>query len=255
LIWDVVAQEAVKSVTAGFTIVENVLGAAELSTLIQPWPASLVLVTTRQMTDDLWVWSQSSPVPQPGPVFLHGLDLDGARELLESRAPGTLATDPAAADRLLELCDRMPFAIQQVAMLIARRGSVGAVLDELASSEDSGELSRRCLARTIDELPASAVDDLVALAGQPVRELSHEAATAALGHRADALVDAGLIVADQGRLWLPHLVRDHAARLPAATSTLWSGRPPPWPASSPAASAAARPEPERPTGAPIRRDP
>ena len=34
-------------------VLENTVGAGELRTLVQPWPASSVLVTTRRLTDDL----------------------------------------------------------------------------------------------------------------------------------------------------------------------------------------------------------
>jgi hypothetical protein len=89
-------------------VFDNVAGAAELSALVQPWPASSVLVTTRLLTEDLWAWAPSPP------VLLYGLDETGAWELLDNRCPGVLAAEPAAAGELLALCDRMPFAILQV---------------------------------------------------------------------------------------------------------------------------------------------
>ena len=192
-------------------VLENAVGAAELSALAQPWSASLVLVTTRRLTDDLWAWAQSPP------LILHGLDEQGARELLDHRCPGALAAEPRAAGELLELCDRMPFAILQAGVLLARRrgapGAVAAVHAELAGSGDPGELILRCLSQTVNALPEATVDDLIGLAAQPVAELSNEAVAAALGHRADDLIDAGLVVADRGRIRLPRLVRDHALRI------------------------------------------
>jgi len=192
-------------------VLENAVGVAELAALVQPWPASLVLVTTRRLTDDFWAWAQSPP------VILHGLDEQGARDLLDQRCPGALAAEPAAAEELLELCDRMPFAILQAGVLLARRrgapGAVAAVHAELAGSGDPGELIVRCLSQTVSALSAATVDDLIGLAAQPVAELSNEAVAAALGHRADELIDAGLVVADRGRIRLPRLVRDHALRL------------------------------------------
>jgi tetratricopeptide (TPR) repeat protein len=192
-------------------VLENTVGAAELSALVQPWPASLVLVTTRRLTDDLWAWASSPP------VILHGLDEEGARGLLEQRCPGAPADDPVAAGELLELCDRMPFAILQAAALLARRrgapGAVAAVRDELAGSGNPGALIERCLSRTTSALAADTVHDLTGLAGLPGSDLSLEAVTAALGHRADDLIDAALVVADRGRIRLPRLVRDYARRL------------------------------------------
>ncbi|QOC94765.1 tetratricopeptide repeat protein [Micromonospora craniellae] len=193
-------------------VLDNVLGAAEVSALVQPWPASLVLVTARRLTDDLRAWAPTAP------VILHGLDEQGAWEMLEHRCPGMLAAEPAAARELLELCDRIPFAIVQVAVRLSRRrgvaGAVAAVRDELASSDDPGELILRCLGQTIRELPDATVDDLIVLATQPVRDFSHEAAVAAVGHGVDRLIDAGLVVAEtRGRLRLPGLIRDHALRM------------------------------------------
>ncbi|MEU7587076.1 NB-ARC domain-containing protein [Micromonospora sp. NPDC049230] len=193
-------------------VVENALGAAELSALVQPWPASLVLVTARRLTDDLRAWATAPP------MILHGLDPAGAWEMLDNRCRGMLDAELEAARELLELCDRLPFAIDQVGVrLVRRRGEVGAVAavrDELASSDDPGELILRCISQTVRELPDAAVDDLVALAAQPVAEFSRAAAAAALGHGVDGLIDGGLMVADRpGRFRLPGLVRDHARRI------------------------------------------
>jgi tetratricopeptide (TPR) repeat protein len=193
-------------------VLDNVLGAAELSALVQPWPESLVLVTTRQLTDDLWAWSRTPP------VILHGLDEEGAREMLRQRCPEMVAAEPAAAEELLVLCDRIPFAIEQVAVRLNRRrgepGAVAAVLDELATSANPGELIVRCLSQTVRELPDATVEDLIALAAQPVQDFSYATAAAALGRSADGLVDAGLVVRDvPGRLRLPWLIREHALRM------------------------------------------
>jgi tetratricopeptide (TPR) repeat protein len=192
-------------------VLDNAFGAAELRTLTQPWPSTLVLVTTRRLTEDLWAWAPSPP------VILHGLDEAGARLMLDERCAGASAAEPAAAGQLLALCDRMPFAITQAAVLLARRrgapGAVAAVRDELAGGGDPGEVIARCLSRTVNALPAAAVKDLMGLAAQPVETLSHDAAVAALGHRPDALIDAGLLIAERGRLLMPRLVRGYAMRL------------------------------------------
>ncbi|MDG4798424.1 NB-ARC domain-containing protein [Micromonospora sp. WMMD1082] len=201
-------------------VLDNVLGAAELSALVQPWPASLVLVTARQLTDDLRAWGPAAPGARgpAAPVILHGLDEQGAWAMLEHRCPGMLAAEPTAARELLELCDRIPFAIEQVAVRLSRRrgapGAVAAVRDELATSDDPGELILRCLTQTMRELPDATVDDLIVLAAQPVRDFSHEAAASTVGHGVDRLIDAGLVAADaRGRLRLPGLIRDHALRM------------------------------------------
>jgi len=195
-------------------VLENTVGVAELKELVQPWPASLVLVTTRRLTDDLWAWAPS------GPVILHGLDEAGARDMLEYSCPAATSAEPEATAELLDLCDRMPYAIQQAAALLGRRrgaaGAVAAVRDELASSDNPGEVVSRCLSLSLKTVSPSAVDDLVGLAGLPVVDLSHEATEAALGRHPKDLVDAALVIADHGRIRLPRLVRDHALRLPNA---------------------------------------
>lgn len=197
-------------------VLDNVVDAAEARALVQAWPASLVLVTTRVLTDDLRMWAPTQP------VFLHGLDDEGAWELLDARSGrGMLAAEPRAASRLLELCDRMPFAIIQVGMRLSRRrgeaGAVGAVLDEFQREPDTERLIRACLSRTVSELDSSGVDSLVILAHHPRNELSYAEAAALLGRSdrtaVEELVDACLLMrTGRGRLRLHHLVRSYALR-------------------------------------------
>lgn len=218
-------------------VLDNVLGAAEARVLAQPWPASLVLVTTRMLADDLRMWS---PTP---PVILHGLDAAGAWQLLDSRCgPGMLAAEPRAAMSLLELCDRMPFAILQVGVRLSRRsgevGAVSAVLEQFRREADGDGLILACLSRTVAELSRFTVDALTVLARYPGEDLTYTAAEAMLGGSAqvavDELIDSCLLMRTQhGRLRLHHLVRAHAIRLgqpqaadlePALDRLLWQVR-------------------------------
>jgi len=198
-------------------VLENVAGVAEVRSLAQPWPASLVLVTTRKLTDDLRIWSPTAP------IILHGVDEAGAWQLLASRCgPSMLQAEPQAAVQLLELCDRMPFAILQVGVRLSRRhgepGAVGAVRKEFEGAPDTEGLIQACLSRTVAELSSTTVDDLVVLATHPGDEVSYAAVQAMLGRPArgavDELVDACLVApGPRGRLRPHRLVRRYAARL------------------------------------------
>lgn len=192
-------------------VLDNVLSGVELSALAQPWLTSLVLATTRRMTDDLWAW------PSASSTMLRGLDPRGAREMLDRRCLGMLAAEEDAARDLLALCDGGPFAIEQVAVRLSRRrgvpGAVATVRDELAAGDDPGELITRCLAQTMRELPDVTVDDLIVLAAQPVEDFSFDAVAATVGRGVERLIDANLVFADgHGRVRLPRLIRDHALR-------------------------------------------
>jgi hypothetical protein len=195
-------------------ILENVLGVEEARRLAQPWPCSLVLVTTRGLTDELRIWSTPDQV-----VRLHGLDESGAWELLASRCgEAALAVEPDAARRLLERCDRMPFAILQIGSMVDRRrgepGVVTALLDEFVQIATDEGVIRRCLDDAFDALAPSTLDGLLTLAAHPGEDFTSRGARALLGASArrtvDELIDACLLELDRGRLRLHHLVRQHA---------------------------------------------
>lgn len=96
-------------------VVENVRGADELNALIENWPAALVLVTTRRLTEDL----RACP---PRWAELDGLDADGARELLASRCPELMIdSERAAADALLDRFGRQPQAIWLLGRILTER--------------------------------------------------------------------------------------------------------------------------------------
>jgi tetratricopeptide (TPR) repeat protein len=199
-------------------VLENAVGVEEVSRLAQPWPCSLVLVTTRMLTDELRIWSSPDRL-----VELHGVDEAGAWDLLASRCgEAMLAAEPDATRRLLRLGDWMPFAILQFGSMLARRagepGAVAAVLAEFRSAPDSAAVIQLCLDRTFDALSPSTVDGLLALASHPGEEFTYTSAEAMLGRPArptlDELMDACLIErAPHGRLRLHRLVRDYADRL------------------------------------------
>jgi hypothetical protein len=198
-------------------VVENALGAAEVRPIALPWPASLVLVTTRRLTEDLRIWCPSPP------VTLHGLDSAGAWQLLAGRSgPEVLDAEPAATAELLRLCDRLPYAVLQAGVRLSRRagrpGAVGEVLAEVHAAGDAEGVVLRCVSRTLAELPADVVDALVVLSAHPGEEFTADSTAAMLarpaGPLADELVDACLAMTGQrGRLRLPGPVRRYAVGL------------------------------------------
>ena len=201
-------------------ILDNVLGAAEARSLAQPWPASLVLVTTRMLGDDLRMWSPTEP------VILNGLDESGAWQLLERRCgrygQGMLAAEPRAAVALLELCDRMPYAIAQVGVWLSRRagepGVVSAMLEEFRHETGADGVIYRCVSQTVAELSPATTKALIILAAHPGDAFSYATAEAMVGRPVrdtlDELTDACLVTrTPQGKLRLHHLVRAYALRL------------------------------------------
>jgi tetratricopeptide (TPR) repeat protein len=192
-------------------ILENVAGVDEARPLAQPWPCSLVLVTTRRLTGDMRIWSTPDRL-----VPMHGLDEAGAWDLLASRCgPAMLAAEPAAAGRLLDICDRMPFAILQLGSILdRRRGEPGAVAMVQAEFETGDDVIRRCLADTLAQLSSSTLESLTVLARHPGENFTYRSAAAMLGHPAgrslDELIDACLVENAGGRLRLHRLVRQYA---------------------------------------------
>lgn len=202
----------------GFVLVfDNALGSEEVRSLALPWPASVVLVTTRRLTDDLRMWSPRSP------VVLHGLDERGAWELLASRCgEKMLADQPQQTRQLLDGCDRMPFAVLQVGVRLSRRqgepGAVGAILAEFGSTIDSPGIIRRCLDGTFAELSDAVRADLLVLANHPGEDFTRDSADAMLGRSSrptvDELLDVCLVLTSgDGRLRLHRLVRAYLAEV------------------------------------------
>ena len=198
-------------------IIESAVGVEEVRTLAQPWPCSLVLVTTGKLTDEMRMWFPADQV-----VVLHGLDDAGAWRLLaDACGEQVLAVEPEATRRLLALCDRMPFAIKQLGVVLSRRagepGVVAAVLEEFREIAGDEGVIRECLDRTFAGLALATVDGVLALVGHPGESFTYRSAGAMLGRSArrtvDELTDAGLLEQERGRLRLPQLVRQHAHHL------------------------------------------
>ena len=157
-------------------VIENVLGAGEVAALVESWPAALVLVTTRRLTEDLWGCL-------PRWIELGGLDRAGARALLASRCPiSVVDAEPAEADTLLGRFRRQPHAIHVLAGILSRRARertpIAGLLAEFESkgiSETDGLLAA-VLSGLVAQLPESAREIFRLLASFPAGQFTIDTA-------------------------------------------------------------------------------
>ncbi|GAA1625433.1 AAA family ATPase [Actinoplanes couchii] len=192
-------------------VFDNVDGAAEARELARNWPLSLVLLTIRELTDDLHVWC---PTP---PVLLGGLDDGAGRELLAHQVGATvLDAEPEATGQLLELCDDIPDLLRRAgATLRLRRADVRPVarlVAELRAGQDPRGFDGILTALGLKSLPEAVRADLAVLSIHPGRSFTRDSADALLGHPAGATIDtllsAGLAVdGPDGQIRLLRLVR------------------------------------------------
>ncbi|MEU4161162.1 hypothetical protein [Actinoplanes sp. NPDC026670] len=199
-------------------VFDNVESAAEARVLARNWPLSLVLLTVRELTDDLDVWC---PTP---PVMLGGLDGTAARELLEQQATSEiLDAEPDATGQLLELCDDIPDFLRRAgATLRLRRADVRPVarlVAELRAGHDPRGFDGVLTSLGLSSLPEAVVTDLALLAGHPGGSFTRDSADSLLAHPAgttiDTLLGAGLAVdGANGQIRLLRLVRQRAVPSP-----------------------------------------
>lgn len=197
-------------------VIDNLVSAEEVRVLAPGWPASTVIATTRNLTDDL-----RGLVRRSRCVELDGLDDDGAWAMLASRcAPGLLDAEPEATRELLDQFGRLPFAIEQLGVTLARRSGqpqpVATVLEDFRQRgiTDTNELIARTLTATVDTLSASARKHYLFLAAHPGRHFTVGSADALLGessrHSLDELTDAGLVTRSGSHYQIPWFARQYA---------------------------------------------
>jgi tetratricopeptide (TPR) repeat protein len=201
-------------------MIDNVLDRTEAETLTKIWPESLVLVTTRHLSNSLRVWGRNL-------IQLPGLDDAGAMELLTDFSDvRTLAAEPEVTRELLHRCDRIPLAIEYLGELIKRRsgerGAVATVLKGLAPAAAAGDVIEECVAQMFRGLSTGAQRGAALLSVHPDSEFSRAAATALLGDVADQildeLVDASMLAKHPvGRFQLYRLAGSYAAGEVAAS--------------------------------------
>ena len=198
-------------------VLDNVVSAREVA-LFRPFPLSLVLATCTVRTRDLDLLDRD-------PVLLGGLELPGAREMLASFAGSVrLDAEPAAADELLAMCDRLPGAIQQVGLTLARRGGESAPVRGLAEYYRANgilaaeDVVRDSMEQTFAPLDPEVTDAAALLAGFPGVWFTRPTALAYLG-MPDQVFDRldSARIREQAGDWyrLTALAGQYAARLPA----------------------------------------
>nr|WP_042191341.1 tetratricopeptide repeat protein [Kibdelosporangium sp. MJ126-NF4]CEL20011.1 transcriptional regulator, SARP family [Kibdelosporangium sp. MJ126-NF4]CTQ97236.1 transcriptional regulator, SARP family [Kibdelosporangium sp. MJ126-NF4] len=195
-------------------ILRNVRGTREIAPFAVGSGANLVIVTTAELTTEL-------RMAYPRYAMLGPLDAGAGWTMLASRCgAAVLAAEPAATQRLLDICDHLPHAITRVAeVLDRRRGRPGAVADFVERLDAVGvaevdDVVRQALDQIFAGLPAESVAGCAILAAHPGPDFTYESATALLGVSADPLLDrltdVGVLSSvGHGRKRLHHDVRKY----------------------------------------------
>ncbi|MFF8773984.1 BTAD domain-containing putative transcriptional regulator [Kitasatospora sp. NPDC015120] len=167
-------------------VLDNVRDARDLADLLPSGPHGATLVTSRSSLEDLVVTEGAAPL-RLGP-----LPAQDAHRLLEHLlGDARVAAEPEAADRLAELCGRLPLTLRIAAARLASRPAwaIGDLVPELADErtrlralETRGSTSiRAALDLTLRHLPGTAAHLLALLAVHPGAETDVPAAAALLG--------------------------------------------------------------------------
>lgn len=199
-------------------VLDNALSGAEVDALVRPWPAALVLVTTRDLTRDLQACG-------PHWIELPGLDVPGAIELLETWIPEQAVTaERAAVVTLLNRFERHPHAINVIGSILKwRAGEPDPVANLSAELEQMGideldDLFEAVLSGRLARVPEGMREQFCLLALCPAGEFTLETAGILLGPTARRVVDRlrelGLIeVISAGRYRMSWSVSRFAAGL------------------------------------------
>ncbi|MEV0444839.1 hypothetical protein AB0I46_38620 [Streptomyces spectabilis] len=112
-------------------VLENVSRAAQVRALLPRGPGSVVLVTFGGDSGELGELSVEAQL-----VYVDPLDRASALRLLADRCARAVAADPEAAARVVELCGRLPLALDIVAgrLRTARSLTLARLADELADA-------------------------------------------------------------------------------------------------------------------------
>ncbi|GGV04004.1 hypothetical protein [Streptomyces spectabilis] len=218
-------------------VLENVSRAAQVRALLPRGPGSVVLVTFGGDSGELGELSVEAQL-----VYVDPLDRASALRLLADRCAQAVAADPEAAARVVELCGRLPLALDIVAgrLRTARSLTLARLADELADATHrlSG-LSvggSRSMTAALDlaygALPPGTARLYRLLGSLPLTALDESVAAAAAG---TDLVDARahlrelealslLEATDDGRHRVHDLVRLHAGERAEREDPPASGR-------------------------------
>ncbi|MBD7920245.1 tetratricopeptide repeat protein [Cellulomonas sp. Sa3CUA2] len=208
-------------------VLDNAASTEQIEDLLPGSPSCFVLVTSRDRLGGLAVRHGARSVP------LARFEPAEARELLEGTiGADVVAREPAAARRLVELCDALPFALRIAAEQVQTGpgASIGEMVARLVDSRhrldvldlDDGPSAsvRGVLATSTAALDAEQRRTLSLLAALPCQSTS-VLATAALVDVAperavqllDQLHDHHLLEAVDGRYAMHDLTRAHASEL------------------------------------------
>lgn len=206
-------------------ILNNVTSARDLEPF-RPFRSSLVLATVSVMTRDLAELDRA-------PILLRGLDPAGAREMLADYCGQVrLEDEPDSTAKLLEATGRLPSAIREVGLSLARRAGEPYPVARLREYYDRTKIVdaegvlRDAVERTFAALPPATVQATALLAEFPGHWFTRQTATAYLGDSDekafDAVLDAQLIESLNGWHRLTALAREHASRLPGDRDAAFS---------------------------------
>lgn len=195
---------------------DNVENATDLDGLVPPSPSAVVLAATTRAGDELSA-AHTHLVP------LTGLEPGAAGQLLAAVAGPAVAAEGAAATALIELCDRMPFALRMAGTRIRRSVHPHPVATVLAGMRAAGVLNgadavRQGFEQTFAELSQVARRLCVALPAHPGPDFTAASAEALVGEPCEAaiqeLADSQFLApsAVVGRYRLYNLARESAAR-------------------------------------------
>ncbi|WP_406636697.1 hypothetical protein [Amycolatopsis sp. WGS_07] len=206
-----------------FTVIlDNVASAREVE-IFRPFRMNLVLATGSVRTRDL-------DALDPAPILLGGLENQGAREMLAYYCPKVrLDAEPEAADALLEMSGRMPSAIREVGLSLARHsGEPYPVRGMVAYYQENGIVDvegviKDALEQTFSSLAPETREAVALLAGFPGHWFTEETAVAYLGPEGKKVFDtvvSSMLTEKVGRWYrLTALVSQYAAKLPADRDT------------------------------------
>jgi tetratricopeptide (TPR) repeat protein len=197
---------------------DNAESLADVRDLVPTSSSSLVLVTAIKPEDDLLA-------EFPSQISIGTLDPVNAMALLERVATQVaVAAEKAAAVELVELCDRMPFAVLQAGVRVRRRllRGPGAIASVLADFRRTGVLGgvdviAAAFEQTFGELSPDAAELCLLLASHPGPDFTTASACALFRRPVDDALDelaaAGfLIPTGSPRQKLYNLVREGARR-------------------------------------------
>lgn len=197
---------------------DNAESVTDVRELVPPSPSSLVLVTAIKPGDDLLA-------EFPSQIPIGALGREDALTLLERVAgPAAVAAERAAALELVELCDRMPFAVRLAGVRVRKRllRGPGAITSVLADFRRTGVLGSvdviaAAFEQTFGELSSDAAELCLLLASHPGPDFTAASARALFGRPVeDALDELGdaafLAPTGSSRQKLYNLVREGARR-------------------------------------------